>query len=474
MSEIENNNHFDLIVIGAGSGGVSLAERAAGYNAKVAIFEGGAYGGTCVNVGCVPKKIMYNAAHMAETIHEASEYGFNVEKKGFNWQKLKTSRDNYVRSLSNIYKSFLPDIGITVVSEIASFVGTSSETGRTTIIAGGQEYTANHVAITVGGAPDTLQIPGGEYAINSDGFFTLESLPKKVAMIGAGYIGVELAGVLHGLGSETSLFVRGETPLRNFDVMIRTHLTEAMRKSGLKVHSGSILQKIEKETDETFTIYLENGDVHSGYEVVIAAIGRHPLTERLNLSSVNITTFGKGYIPVDEYQNTTTPGIYALGDVCGKVELTPMAVAAGRRLADRLFGGIPNAKVDYTNVPTVVFSHPVIGTIGLTEEEAYEKYSKDDIRIYNSEFVNLYYGPFLDGDLMSEEKPLTKYKLICLGPEERVIGLHCIGMSSDEVIQGFGVAIKMGATKANFDSCVAIHPTASEELVTFAPWGKSK
>jgi len=467
-------SHFDLVVIGAGSGGVSCAERAAGYGAKVAVFEGGAYGGTCVNVGCVPKKIMYNAAHLAESLDDAKEYGFDVEKKGFSWEKLKRSRDNYVRSLSNIYKTFLPDIGVTVISEYASFESTSPETKITTISAGGKRYTANHVVIAVGGAPDELPIPGGNLAINSDGFFSLEKLPKKTAIIGAGYIAVELAGVLNGLGGNTSLFVRGDTALRNFDNMIKSHLHDSMKHSGIQVNPWSIPERIVKEADGTLSLHLKNGQVHRGFEVIISAIGRHPLTPQLHLPSVSISTDNRGYIPVDEYQNTSTPGIYALGDVCGKVELTPMAVAAGRRLADRLFGGVPNAKADYDNVPTVVFSHPVIGTIGLTEEQARQKYPAEELKIYTSEFQNLYYGPFLDGDLMSEDKPLTKYKLICQGEEERVIGLHCIGMSSDEIIQGFGVAIKMGAIKSDFDSCVAIHPTASEELVTFGPWGKSK
>jgi len=306
---------------------------------------------------------------------------------------------------------------------------------------------------------------------NSDDFFTLETQPKKAAIIGAGYIAVEIAGVLNGLGTNTSLFVRQNLALRTFDSMISSFLDTCMKKAGIQIEGGSEIASAERAADNTITLHMKNGKTFTGFDFVMAAIGREPLTQSLQLDRVGVDTDFKGYITVDEYQNTSIPGIYALGDVCGEVELTPMAIAAGRRLADRLFGEMPEAKADYSLVPTVVFSHPVIGTIGLTEEEARRTLGDDMIKVYNSTFVNLYYGCFFGGE--AGDKPVTKYKLVCSGVNERVVGLHAIGMASDEILQGFAVAMKMGATKADFDSCIAIHPTAAEEFVTMPPWGMS-
>ncbi|CAE7781664.1 gor [Symbiodinium microadriaticum] len=277
--------------------------------------------------------------------------------------------------------------------------------------------------------------------------------------------------MFNGLGTDTSLFVRKHCALRTFDSMLSSFLDSSMKKAGINVQPGSVVKEVVKEKDGSLTLHLRNGQVHGGFDVILAATGRHPLTASLGLDAAGVATADSGHIVVDEYQNTNVSGVYALGDVCGNVELTPMAIAAGRRLADRLFGNMPNAKAEYDLVPTVVFSHPVLGTIGLTEQEAREKYPESELKVYTSTFVNLYYGTFLQGE--GGEKPLSKYKIICHGPEERVVGLHAIGMGSDEVLQGFGVARKMGATKADFDRCVAIHPTAAEEMVTLAPWGMS-
>lgn len=336
---------------------------------------------------------------------------------------------------------------------------------------GDQLITASHIVIATGGKPRELDVAGHELTINSDQFFQIEKQPKKVAVLGAGYIAVELAGVFHGLGTDTSLFVRGATALRNFDPMVCAHLDVSMKKAGMHVVSDSNTEKITREADGSLTLHFTNGTKYGGFEYILNATGRVPLVEALNLSGAGIATGRDGYISVDEYQNTSVPGVYALGDVCGKVELTPMAIAAGRRLADRLFGGMENAKADYENVPTVVFSHPTIATVGLTETEAKEKFGETGIKVYTSGFVNLYYGCFFGGE--AGDKPISKVKLICAGENEKVVGLHMIGMGVDEIMQGFGVAIKMGATKADFDSCVAIHPTASEELVTLPPWGLS-
>lgn len=460
---------------------MACARRAAGYGAKVAIVEGKEFGGTCVNVGCVPKKIMYNAAHVAETIDEATSFSFvGVPKPQFNWGKMKENRDRYIGRLNKIYEDGMDKLSVTRIKGYASFdkvvVGfddpNSGFDGSTTIRIGDKTVQAKHIVIAVGGAPNKLGVPGEELVIDSDGFFALSQQPKKAGVIGAGYIAVEIAGVFNGLGTDTSLFVRGDKALRQFDPMISEHLDKEMQKSGVNIHPQSAIKKITKEEDGTMSVHLINGKKVEGFDCLLAATGRHPATQGLDLEKAGvIVNKMTGYIEVDNFQNTAKPNIYALGDVCGQVELTPMAVAAGRRLADRVFGGMPSARVSYENVPTVVFSHPVIGTCGLTEPQAAEIYGSHNLKIYTSSFVNLYYGIFFEGG--PGDKAISKYKLICAGPEEKVVGLHMIGRASDEVLQGFGVAMKMGATKADFDACIAIHPTAAEEMVTLAPWGMS-
>jgi len=457
---------YDLVVIGAGSGGIACAKRAASYGASVAIIEGKKYGGTCVNVGCVPKKVMFNASHVMETIKEAKEFGISVGDVSFDWGKIKNYRDRYIQRLNGIYESGIDKLKIDRIAGYGSLLD-----ANTVLVDNETQVKAKNILIATGGKPRELPIPGAEFANDSDGFFALESQPRKAAVIGAGYIAVELAGVFHSLGTETSLFFREDRVLRSFDPMISQHLCDSMRKSGMHLSPGSTPKSIVKEEDGTHTLYFENGTSFGGYDFVVTATGRVPATDKLNLNAVGVETKESGYVIVDDYQNTSIPGIYALGDVVGKVELTPMAIAAGRRLSDRLFGNIPDAKADYHNVPTVVFSHPTIGTIGYTEPHAIEKFGQENIKTYTSTFVNLYYGSFYEGNV--GEKPFTKYKIICNGPEERVVGLHIIGMGSDEVLQGFGVAVRMGATKADFDRCVAIHPTAAEELVTMHPWGLS-
>lgn len=472
---------YDLVVIGGGSGGLACAKRAAGYGANVAVIEGKAYGGTCVNVGCVPKKIMYNASFVAETMHDAKHFSFkNVGEAQFDWPKMKENRDTYIGRLNKIYEGGLDKLNVTRIEGFASFDKVvagfedpySGFEGSTTLRIGNNKVVeAKHVVIAVGGAPNKLGVPGEEFVIDSDGFFALKEQPKKAGVIGAGYIAVEIAGVFNGLGTDTTLFCRGDKALRSFDPMVSEHLDGEMKKAGVNIVSGSVMQKITKEKDGTLTVHLQNGKSVGGFDCLLAATGRHPAVEPLQLDKTVVATDAKGYIQVDEYQNTAAKNIYALGDVCGQVELTPMAIAAGRRLADRIFGGMADAKADYHKVPTVVFSHPVIGTCGLTEAQAVTKYGQENLKVYTSTFVNLYYGIFFEGKV--GPKPFTKYKLICAGPKEEVVGLHMIGLGSDEVLQGFGVAMKMGATKADFDDCIAIHPTAGEEMVTLAPWGMS-
>ncbi|KAJ1451894.1 hypothetical protein M885DRAFT_528486 [Pelagophyceae sp. CCMP2097] len=463
MSSTEK--HFDYLVIGGGSGGIASAKRAASYGKKVAVVEKARLGGTCVNVGCVPKKCMWNAAHIAEIMHDATLYSYSgTEAVTFDWGKFKTSRDNYITRLNGIYSRGLDGSGITQLVGTASF----NDAGGVTI--DGEAYTADHVLIAVGGKPSVPTLEGAEHCITSDGFFELEVLPKSAAVVGAGYIAVEMAGIFNALGTTTSLIVRGNRALRNFDDMVSGMLDSEMKRQGMTVVPDTALTKVVLDENTGLKIVYAGDKEVGRYETVLLAIGRDALTKPLALEHTKVATDGKGYIVVDEYQNTAQPGVHALGDVCGLIELTPMAIAAGRRLADRLFDGQTTAKADYSLVPTVVFSHPTIGVIGLTEAEARAKHGDEDIKVYQSTFVNLWYGPM---PIEPSTKPKTAMKIVCLGKEEKVVGLHIIGMAADEVLQGFGVAMKMGATKADFDSCIAIHPTAAEELVTLAPWGLS-
>ncbi|KAI9913380.1 hypothetical protein PsorP6_006104 [Peronosclerospora sorghi] len=317
---------------------------------------------------------------------------------------------------------------------------------------------------------------GKEHCIDSDGFFELETQPKKVAVIGAGYIAVELAGVLNALGSETFIFCRKEGVLRTFDDIVRTTLEDAMAKDGVRVQPHSNVVCVEQTADGTKTLVLSDGSKHSDFDVVIYAAGRVPQTSKLDLDKAGVITDENGFIAVNEFQETSNSKIFAVGDVCGTPALTPVAIAAGRRLSDRLFGGMKDAKISYENIPTVVFSHPPIGMIGLTEEQARLTYGDDNIKVYKSTFVSMYYGLNNETDGESgypKDKPKTAMKLVCAGQDEKIVGLHMIGLAVDEILQGFGVAVKMGATKADFDNCIAIHPTSGEELVTLAPWGLS-
>uniref|UniRef100_A0A7S3JTG2 Glutathione reductase n=1 Tax=Aureoumbra lagunensis TaxID=44058 RepID=A0A7S3JTG2_9STRA len=460
---------YDYLVIGGGSGGVASARRAATYGASAAVIENARLGGTCVNVGCVPKKIMWSAAHIQEIAHDAALYQFTGgDQMKFDWGKLKIARDNYVTRLNGIYTRNIENSGIDMIQGTASFEGPNS------VRVGDEVYQAKNILIAVGGKPVFPPgFEGIEHCITSDGFFELDHLPKSACVVGAGYIAVEMAGIFNTLGCDTTLVVRRAKALRNFDEIVSDHLDFEMKRQGLNIVPNTTPTKVEPHPDDATplkSVYADDGTKIGDFEVVLLAVGRKPNIEPLHLDAAGVETTEKDYIIVDEYQNTNVPGIYALGDVCGNIELTPMAIAAGRRLADRLFGSLPNAKADYQGVPTVVFSHPPIGTIGLTEAQARAKYSENDIKVYTSTFVNLYYGPM---PIEPSTKPKSVMKMICHGPQEKIIGLHVCGMGADEMLQGFGVAFKMGATKADFDSCVAIHPTAAEEFVTLAPWGLS-
>ncbi|WP_217544316.1 glutathione-disulfide reductase [Vibrio metschnikovii] len=446
--------HFDYICIGGGSGGIASANRAAMYGAKVALIEAKDLGGTCVNVGCVPKKVMWHGAQIAEAMQlYAKDYGFDVKVNGLDWSKLIESRQAYIGRIHQSYDRVLGNNKVQVIRGFARFIDAK------TIEVEGKHYTADHILIAVGGRPTIPNIPGAEYGIDSNGFFELTEQPKRVAVVGAGYIAVEIAGVLHALGTETHLFVRKESPLRSFDPMIIDTLTEVMKMEGPTLHTHSVPKQVVKEADGSLTLHLENGQ-SCNVDTLIWAIGRHPATDAINLAATGVATNEQGYIKVDQYQNTNVEGIYCVGDIMeGGIELTPVAVKAGRQLSERLFNNKPEAKMDYDLVPTVVFSHPPIGTIGLTEPDAVANYGADQVKVYTSSFTAMYTA------VTSHRQP-CKMKLVCAGPEETVVGLHGIGFTVDEMIQGFAVAMKMGATKADFDSVVAIHPTGSEEFVT--------
>ncbi|XP_044767872.1 glutathione reductase, mitochondrial isoform X3 [Neomonachus schauinslandi] len=403
---------YDYLVIGGGSGGLASARRAAELGARAAVVESHKLGGTCVNVGCVPKKVMWNTAVHSEFMHDHVDYGFQSCESKFNWRVIKEKRDAYVSRLNTIYQNNLTKSHIEIIHGHAAFTCDPEPT----VEVNGNKYTAPHILIATGGVPSRpqeSQIPGACLGITSDGFFQLEELPGRSVIVGAGYIAVEIAGILSALGSKTSLMIRHDKVLRNFDSIISSNCTEELENSGIEVLKYS----------------------------------------------QGIQTDDKGHIIVDEFQNTSIKGIYAVGDVCGKALLTPVAIAAGRKLAHRLFECKEDSKLDYDNIPTVVFSHPPIGTVGLTEDEAIYKYGKENVKTYSTTFTPMYHA-------VTKRKTKCVMKMVCATAEEKVVGIHMQGIGCDEMLQGFAVAVKMGATKADFDNTVAIHPTSSEELVT--------
>jgi len=453
MTEKEQRvtTNFDLIVIGGGSGGLAHAQRAAEYGAKAAVIESGALGGTCVNVGCVPKKIMWYSAHHAHQIEHARDFGFDVTVNGHNWSDLKEKRDAYVHRLNGIYESNLDRRNVTYLQGHGEFIDTN------TVDVDGQAYRAERIVIATGGYPIVPVIPGAELGITSDGFFELAERPQKVAVIGSGYISVELAGVFNGLGSDTTVLVRKDGVLRSFDKMLREELEASMAKSGINLVTEFVPSALEK-TPNGIKVIAEGGKEYGEFDAVVWAVGRAPSTALLNVSAAGLEMDAHGFIPTDDFQKTNIDNIFALGDVTGRDALTPVAIAAGRRLADRLYNGMTDRRLEYRTIPTVVFSHPPIGTVGLTEDEARKEFG-DDVKVYETRFNPMMYS-------FSEDKVQTAMKLVVVGEEERVIGCHLIGDGVDEMLQGFSVAIRMGATKQHFDDTVAIHPTSSEELVT--------
>eukprot|EP01135_Chromosphaera_perkinsii_P003631 Nk52_evm10s250 gene=Nk52_evmTU10s250 len=449
---------YDFLVLGGGSGGIASARRAAQYGAKTALIEHGPIGGTCVNVGCVPKKVMWATAVHAEMLQDHKDYGFDVTVNSFDWGRIKKSRDNYIHRLHGIYDTNLGKSTVDKIQGHAEFISSTEVKVNDTV------YSAKHILIATGGRPSMPDTPGAkEYGITSDGFFELEKLPRKAVVVGAGYIAVELAGILRTLGSEVHLVIRHPTLLRTFDSCITQGVMEELEHAGVVIEKSSHVKEVVKTASGLFDVTLDSQGstkVIRDNNVALFAIGRSPNTEiGLDKAGVALSPKGGKYIQVDEYQNTTQKNIYAVGDVCGVFQLTPVAIAAGRRLADRLFGGKPDSKLVYENIASVIFSHPPCGSVGDSEQAAIEKYGADKVRVYNSTFTPMYHA-------VTERKSKTIMKLVCVLPEEKVVGIHMMGIGCDEIIQGFGVAVKMGCTKKDLDDTVAIHPTSAEELVT--------
>ncbi len=446
-----SNQAFDLISIGGGSGGLACAQRAAEYGAKAAVLESHRLGGTCVNVGCVPKKVMWNAASVALSLADAADYGFDVQVGDNDWSVLKRKRDAYIVRLNGIYARNLAAKGVAHVQGAARFVDAH------TVEVNGERMTAPHIVVATGGVPIVPTLPGAELGITSDGFFALERRPQRVAIIGSGYIACELAGAFHELGSQVELFIRKDHLLTHFEVMLGKSLMREMRAEGIIIHEH-VVPKAIAEKSGLKTLAAADGREFEAFNVLLWAIGRSANVAQLDLQRAGVKLDASNFIVTDEFQNTSVPGVYAIGDVAGRAALTPVAIAAGRRLSDRLFNGETDRRLDYNNIATVVFTHPPIGTVGMSESGARAKYG-DAVKVYVADFTPMYHA-------LTTRKTHTDLKLVCAGPEQKIVGCHVIGAGADEMMQGFAVAIRMGATKRDFDDTVAIHPTSSEELVT--------
>jgi glutathione reductase (NADPH) len=443
---------FDLISVGGGSGGLACAQRAAEHGAKVAVIESHRLGGTCVNVGCVPKKVMWNAASVALGLADASDYGFNVTVGDSDWPVLKRKRDAYVLKLNGIYERNLQTKGVIYVRGAARFLD------KGTVEVNGERMTARHIVIATGGRPRMPEVPGALHGITSDGFFGLEQRPKRVAIAGSGYVACELAGAFHELGAQVEVFIRKDHLLMSFDTMLGKSLMREMQEQGIIIHRHVVPARVVHEHSGLKTLWAADGREFADFDCLLWAVGRSANVSGLDLGRAGVAVDDCDFVVTDGFQNTNVPGIYAIGDVTGRAALTPVAIAAGRRLSDRLFGGKADRRLEYSMIPTVVFTHPPIGTVGASEAEARAQYG-DTVKVYVADFTPMYHA-------MTTRKTRTDMKLVCVGPEQRIVGCHVIGTGADEMLQGFAVAIRMGATKRDFDDTVAIHPTSAEEMVT--------
>ncbi|PSS58368.1 glutathione-disulfide reductase [Pseudomonas sp. BBP2017] len=441
---------FDLFVIGAGSGGVRAARFAAGFGAKVAVAESRYLGGTCVNVGCVPKKLLVYGAHFADDFEQAAGFGWSLEDAQFDWGQLIANKNREIERLNGIYRNLLVNSGVTLLE------GHARLTGAHEVEIDGQRYSAEHILIATGGWPQIPDIPGKELAISSNEAFFLKDLPKRVLVVGGGYIAVEFAGIFQGLGAKTSLLYRGDLFLRGFDGGVREHLKEELEKRGMDLQFNSDIQRIERQDDGSLKASLKDGRELVA-DCVFYATGRRPMLDNLGLENTGVELDPRGFIRVDDLYQTTEPSILAIGDVIGRVQLTPVALAEGMAVVRRLFKPEQYRPVDYQNIPTAVFSQPPIGTVGLTEEQALEQGYK--VQIFESRFRPMKLT-------LTEVQEKTLMKLVVDADTDRVLGCHMVGPDAGEIIQGLGIALKAGATKQQFDETIGVHPTAAEEFVT--------
>lgn len=441
---------FDLFVIGAGSGGVRAARFAAGYGARVAVAESRYLGGTCVNVGCVPKKLLVYGAHFAEDFEQAQGFGWSLGEASFDWATLIANKNQEIERLNGIYRNLLLSSGVTLLEGHARIVDDHS------VELDGKRYSAKHILIATGGWPQIPEIPGHEHAIGSNEAFFLKQLPKRVLVVGGGYIAVEFASIFHGLGAQTSLLYRGELFLRGFDCAVRKHLQEELSKRGMDLQFNCDIARIDKQADGSLQATLKDGRVLAA-DCIFYATGRRPMLDNLGLENTHVELDERGFIKVDEQYQTTTASILAIGDVIGRVQLTPVALAEGMAVARRLFKPEQYRKVDYRMIPTAVFSLPNIGTVGLSEEQAREEgYA---VSVYESRFRPMKLT-------LTECQERTLMKLVVDAATDRVLGCHMVGPDAGEIIQGLAVALKAGATKQLFDETIGVHPTAAEEFVT--------
>lgn len=441
---------FDLFVIGAGSGGVRAARFAAGYGAHVAVAESRYLGGTCVNVGCVPKKLLVYGTHFADEFEQAHGFGWTVGEAGFDWPTLMANKNREIERLNGIYRNLLVNSGVTLLEGHARIVDEHH------VELAGKRYSAQHILIATGGWPQIPNIPGREHAIESNQAFFLPQLPKRVLVVGGGYIAVEFASIFNGLGAETTLLYRGDLFLRGFDKAVRLHLQDELNKRGVNLQFNSDIARIDKQADGSLLATLKDGHVLHA-DCIFYATGRRPMLDNLGLENTAVELDDRGFIKVDEQYQTSTPSILAIGDVIGRVQLTPVALAEGMAVARRLFKADEYRPVDYRMIPTAVFSLPNIGTVGLSEEQAKEEgYS---VKIFESRFRPMKLA-------LTESQERTLMKLVVDANTDRVLGCHMVGPDAGEIIQGLAVALKAGATKQIFDETIGVHPTAAEEFVT--------
>jgi glutathione reductase (NADPH) len=439
---------FDLFVIGAGSGGVRASRMSASYGARVAVAEERYLGGTCVNVGCIPKKLLVYAAHFSEDFEDAAGFGWTVGERSFDWARLIENKDREIARLNSVYARLLDDAGVKRIE------GRARVLDAHTVEVGGRRFSAANLLVATGGWPSLPAIPGIEHAISSNEAFHLKELPRSVLVVGGGYIAVEFAGIFNGLGARTTELYRGELFLRGFDDDLRRALADEMRKKGVELRFGASIARIEKRGTVLKAVLEDKSELEA--EQILYATGRAPNTAGLGLEQLGVALDGAGAVVVDEFMRTSVPGIWAIGDVTNRLNLTPVAIHEGMAVAATLFAGQPTSP-DHADVPTAVFSQPAIGTVGLTETAARARYGALDV--YRTQFRPLRHT--LTG---REEKTLMK--LVVDRASQRVVGAHMLGPDAGEIIQGVAIALKCGATKANFDATLGIHPTAAEEFVT--------